>query len=135
MPFRWPARIRFVDTDASGRIHYTSLLRHFEAAEAEFMRALGVSYSHLPENNLAWPRVHVECDYLGALTYDDQVEIEVSVERIGRSSFTLGFEVLLEGKAVARGKIVVAAMDRSSAKSLPLPEGLVERLTKEMKHA
>ena len=135
MAFRWPARIRFVDTDASGRIHYTALLRHFEAAEAEFMRTLGVSYNHMPENNLAWPRVHVECDYLGALTYDDQVEIEVSVERIGLGSFTLGFEVLLENKPVARGKIVIAAMDRPTATSRPLPEQLVERLKKEMKHA
>ena len=35
--FRWPLRIQFVDTDASGRIHYTATLRHFETAEAEFM--------------------------------------------------------------------------------------------------
>ena len=35
----WPSRIRFVDTAASGRIHYTAIFRHFETAEFEFMRS------------------------------------------------------------------------------------------------
>jgi len=37
-PFRYETRIRFVDTDASGRIHYTSLFKFFEAAETELFR-------------------------------------------------------------------------------------------------
>ena len=36
-------RVAFVDTDASGRIHFTAMLRYFEAAEQEFLRSLGCS--------------------------------------------------------------------------------------------
>ena len=32
-PFRFETRIRFIDTDASGRIHYTAMFRYFESAE------------------------------------------------------------------------------------------------------
>jgi len=38
-PFVYQSRVRFGDTDASGRIFYVSLLNHFDAAEAE--RAAG----------------------------------------------------------------------------------------------
>jgi len=57
MPFRWTTRILFIDTDASGRIHYTAMFRYFEAAEIEFFRSIGVLHEH---KGISFPRVHVE---------------------------------------------------------------------------
>lgn len=127
-PFRWRSRIQFVDTDASGRIHYTALLRHFEAAEMEFMRHRAIPYNHLDMTEIALPRVHVEADYLAALTFEDLIDIEVAVERLGDKSFTLGF-IVFKGETVAgRGRIVVVAMDRATQRSCSLPEPLREGL-------
>lgn len=130
--FRWPLRIQFVDTDASGRIHYTAILRHFETAEVEFFRHLGIVYNHITMKDVSLPRVHVEADYSLPLTYDDPVEIEVTVPRVGEKSFTLAFDVLHEGRSAARGKIVIAAMDRATNRSCPLPAPMKEQL---LKHA
>ncbi|MBK5290213.1 MAG: acyl-CoA thioesterase [Acidobacteriia bacterium] len=126
--FRWPLRVQFVDTDASGRIHYTATLRHFETAEAEFMRHIGCPYDHIEDRDTAYPRVHVECDYLASMTYEDLVEIGVSVLRIGGKAFTLGFQVTHNGTVAARGNIVIAAMDRNTGKSKLLPEALLQSL-------
>ncbi len=126
--FRWPARIRFVDTDASRRIHYTALLRHFEAAEVEFMRYLGIPYNHLDVSQYSLPRVHVEADYLAPLTNDDLIEIEVKVGRIGEKSFTLEFAAYHGEVLAGRGKIVVAVMSVATAKACALPQYLREGL-------
>src|SRR5579862_8073458 len=91
MPFHWTTRILFMDTDASGRIHYTALFRYFEAAEIEFFRAIGILHEH---PGVSFPRVHVECDYRSAIRYDDLLAIEVSVGRIGNTSVQLKFRVL-----------------------------------------
>lgn len=120
-PFRWPLRIRFVDTDASGRIHYTALLRHFEAAEIEFFHHIGLPYDHIEDREVSLPRVHAEADYLAALTFDDKVEIEVSVERVGEKSYTLAFRVFLGETLAGKGKLVIACMDRATQRSRPLP--------------
>jgi len=133
--FRWPLRIRFSDTDASGRIHYTATLRHFEAAEFEFMRHIGAPYQDIERGGISFPRVHIECDYLAAMTYDDEVEIEVSVDKIGERSYTLAFEVFKQERPAARGKIVIAAMDRQAGRSCPLPERLVRLLQPYLKGA
>jgi len=66
--------------------------------------------------------VRVECDYISALGYDDLLDIQVTVERIGRSSFTLGFTVSVQGRLAARGKLTIVAMDPQTHKSTPLPE-------------
>jgi YbgC/YbaW family acyl-CoA thioester hydrolase len=129
-PYRFESRVRFGDTDASGRIFYVSLLRHFEAAESEFLRHLGCSYNNFQTPKVDFPRVRVECDYISPLGYDDLLNIEVTVERIGRSSFTLGFTVMVEGRLAARAKLTIVAMDPRTHKSTPLPDALRAALTR-----
>ena len=125
-PFIWESRIRFVDTDASGRIHYTALLRHFEAAEFEFLRSIGCAYTSFLNEGVGFPRVHVECDYLAALRCDDLISTAVSVERVGATSFTLGFAVTVEGRAAAKGKITVVCTDQATQRPRPVPERMAE---------
>lgn len=127
--FIWPSRIRFVDTDASGRIHYSALFRHIEAAEMEFFRVIGKPFPELLTMGVKFPRVHVEADYLAALRADDPIDIAVWVDRIGRASYTLAFEITAGGRVAGRAKIVIACMDGKTQKSHPLPEELAQLLT------
>jgi acyl-CoA thioester hydrolase len=123
-PFVWESRIRFVDTDASGRIHYTALFRHFEAAEFEFLRAVGCPYTSFAEEGVSFPRVHVECDYLAALHCDDLIATAVTVERVGGTSFTFAFGVSIGGRAAAKGKITVVCIDPATQRPRAVPERL-----------
>ena len=117
--------MRFVDTDASGRIHYTALMRHFEAAEYEFLRWMGTPYASLEPG---FPRVHVECDYLSALRCDDIILTAVTVERVGTTSYTLVFSVSVEGRAEAKGKLTIVCIDRATGRPQALPERLAAAL-------
>jgi YbgC/YbaW family acyl-CoA thioester hydrolase len=133
MSFTWQSRIRFVDTDASRRIHYTAILRHFEAAEHEFLRHLGVGYSQITNREVGFPRVHVEVDFQSPIGYNDVLDIEVSVGRIGATSFTFLFNASVEGRPAASGKIVVVAMNPATRKSCPVPEVLAAALKSHQK--
>lgn len=118
-------RVNWVDTDASGRIHYTAALRYFEIAEHGLMRQLYPDRVPGRAGAVSLPRVHVECDYRAQLGYPDEFECTARVARVGRSSVTYGFratrpgagELLLEGRIVA---VAVGADGRST----PLPEAL-----------
>lgn len=123
-PFVWRSRVRFGDTDASGRIFYASLLHHFDAAETEFLRSRGVAYGSIEHQPVGFPRVHVECDFSSSLAFDDPMDIAVTVERVGGSSFTLGFEVTVEGRRAARGKLVIVCIDKATQRATPIPEAL-----------
>jgi acyl-CoA thioester hydrolase len=128
MPFVHQCRLRFADTDASGRIHHASIFRYFEAAEAEFLRAAGMPYARLERTDVRFPRVRVEADFLGPLVDDDLMEIAVTVARIGARSFTLAFNVGVSGHTRARGKIVICCMDPRTAASCDIPTPLAEIL-------
>ena len=123
-PFRFQTRIRFIDTDASGRIHYTAMFRYFESAEIEFMREVGLVYG----KPYAFPRVHVECDFRMSIVHDDLIEIEVSLTKLGTSSMTLEFRTLKDRDLAASGAVVIVCMDRTTQRARPIPEELRARL-------
>ena len=124
-PFRFQTRIRFVDTDASGRIHYTAMFRHFEAAETEFMRSLEVRYSR---DEYLFPRVHVECDFRVAIQYDDLIDIEVFLTKLGKSSVRFKFRTWKTGDLAASGAVVAVCVDAKTQRSMPIPEELRNKL-------
>jgi YbgC/YbaW family acyl-CoA thioester hydrolase len=126
-PFRFQTRIRFIDTDASGRIHYTAMFRYFESAEIEFLRTLGVSYDPTRGYNL--PRVHVECDFMRLIGHDDSIEIEVSLTKLGRSSMRFEFRTFKSGELAAKGAVVAVCADRKTLHSIAIPEELRAKLS------
>ena len=126
--FVWTGRIRFADTDASTRIHYTSIFRHFEAAEHEFLRAIGQPYTDLSRSGLDYPRVHVECHFQSPLRYDDIIDVEVTAARVGTTSYTLNYMVSRQGTLAARGSITVVCVDRTTGRPHPLPAALTAAL-------
>ena len=128
MPFVWRSRIRFVDTDASRRIHYTAMMRHFEAAEHEFLMHIGSPYTQITTREIGYPRVHVEVDFHSPVTYNDVLDIAVSVGHVGGSSFSFLFDASVEGRRAASGKIVVVAMSMATKKSCAVPEDLAAAL-------
>lgn len=126
-PFRFQSRIRFIDTDASGRIHFTAMFRYFEAAEIEFLRTLGISYDARSSFNL--PRVHVECDFLQVIGHDDVIDVEVSLTKLGRSSIRYDFQTFKAGELAARGAVIAACADRNTLRSVPIPDDVRAKLT------
>jgi YbgC/YbaW family acyl-CoA thioester hydrolase len=113
-------RVNWVDTDASGLIHYTAALRYFEVAEHALMRKL-VEGGAPVERTFMLPRVHVEADYRAALRYPDEFECAARVVAVGRSSVTFGYEVRrADGVLAIVGRIVAVAVD-TGGRPMPLP--------------
>lgn len=126
-PFIFHTRVRFIDTDASGRIHYTAMFRYFESAEIEFLRALDVHYD--PKASISFPRVHVACDFKMAMEHDDLIDIEVHVAHVGNSSVRFEFRTLKAGQLAATGVVVAACMDRNTQRSTAIPQEVRRKLT------
>lgn len=123
-------RVEWMDTDAAGHHHNTSIIRFIEAAEAAFMRERA-----LPEYFGAAPRVHFEVDFTATLWFDQEVTTTLVLERIGGASLTFGFEVWGERDAdnprrlAARGRYVTVHVPRGSRQSEPWPEQWRRKLT------
>jgi acyl-CoA thioester hydrolase len=106
--FRVRRRIEFADTDASGRAHFAAVLRHVEAAEHECLRQAEVPVG---DEDGAWPRVRVECEFMLPLAFGDEVTVVLRTAPGGKTSLAWEFEVQQEGEHVARGTVVTVLVD------------------------
>jgi YbgC/YbaW family acyl-CoA thioester hydrolase len=100
-------RIQWFDTDSSTKYHNTAPLRLMEEGEAALLDRLGIV-----REVYGWlPRPHVEIDYHRPLRFWDEVEIEVEVAEVGRSSITYRFAIRREGRDHATGTVVAVLID------------------------
>ena len=105
-PFRTTRRIEFADTDMAGIVHFANFFRFMEAAEVAFLRSRGLSVMQPWEGQrISFPRVAASCDYLKPARFEDVLDIEVTLARLGRKSVTYAFEFSLKGEPIARGQV------------------------------
>jgi YbgC/YbaW family acyl-CoA thioester hydrolase len=98
--------VEFADTDMAGIAHFANYFRFMESAEVDFMQALGLSVRlEWQEQQLRFPRVAAACDYLRPVSFEDVLDIEVRVDKIGRKSVSFAFDFLCRDQVVAKGRV------------------------------
>lgn len=132
-PLTTRRRVEFRDTDAAGIVHFSAFFFWMESAEHELLRAAGVAVVDRGPDGVdaSWPRVSASCDYVSAARFGEELDIEVAVAAIGRTSVTYSFAFSHAGRSVARGRVVaVRCLMHPGLKpeAVPLPAEIVARL-------
>jgi len=124
-------RVRWSDVDKMNVMYYGAYLRHTDAAEAEFFRALGLTYDALHEQHGIWlARVHLDVRYLAPARLDDEVATRAELTKLGASSihFEFSIERQADGKRLADARLVLAALDAATLTATRLPPALRDAL-------
>jgi 2-aminobenzoate-CoA ligase len=104
-------RIEWSDTDASGHWHNTAAFRMFEWAETALFERLGI----LEEVYGRLPRVHVGADFKALLDHRDLVDIDLTVEGLGRSSITYAIQIRRGDEVCVDARVVAALVGPDGA--------------------
>lgn len=126
-------RVEFCETDAAGIAHFAAIICYLEQAEHAFWRHLGLSVVQAldAESHLSWPRVRVECDYRGAAKFEDQLQVAVSLVKLGRKSLTFSFRVSRQSELIAEGQMVTVCckvQPNRPLASVEIPGSIREKL-------
>ena len=127
-PFKFSARTRvgFSDTDAQGIVYYGRYMPYFDLARVEYHRNLDLMRVEGP-CEFVMRAMNVE--YHAPARFDDPIEIDVRVARIGRTSVTYEFAAHLEQDVLAvtaTQTLVLAHL--GERKSCPIPTSFRERV-------
>jgi acyl-CoA thioester hydrolase len=117
--------------------HY---LTWFDEACTGFLDHLGVTYPGLIDSGHDIQVVHSEIDFAGPVRWRDTVRVEVHCERIGSTSFTLGFAVVrsnpqTDEQTAVRGLNVYVVVSSEDWAKRPIPDVLREALVKVVRQA
>ena len=127
--FNWPVRVYFEDTDAGGVVYYANYLKFFERARTEWLRAMGVSQQVLIDRQrVMFVVAGVAVDYLAPARLDDELNMVVTIERLGRASVQFMQQAWRGSTLLAAGSIKVVCVDAESMRPKPVPQEVLEKM-------
>ena len=128
----YTVRVEFGDCDPAGIVFYPNFFRWMEAAEVDYLASRGLNVALRWEGRpVGFPRVSAACDFVKPVTFMDELDIAVRVERVGGKSVTYAFEFSKGGEAVARGRVTsVCCLVRPDGgiEAIEIPEALRAKL-------
>ncbi len=128
--FRWPIRVYYEDTDASGVVYHARYLHGFERARSEWLRSRGHGHDTLSRQfGAAFTVAALEVRYRQPARLDEALEITVEVAQQGRASLVFEQAVLRPGatpQPLASARVKVACVDISTFKPRVWPPGWLE---------
>jgi 4-hydroxybenzoyl-CoA thioesterase/acyl-CoA thioester hydrolase len=132
LQYQTSRRVEFRDTDAAGMAHFSMFFVWMEEAEHELLRYLGLTV-HIADDQgvLSFPRVASRCDYQRSVRFEDVLDIEIEIVRLGQKSVTYECSFSHAGRPVATGQTTTVCCrfdDDGTPKSVPIPAWIAEKL-------
>jgi len=127
LPFSWPVRVYWEDTDAGGVVYHAGYLRFLERARSEWMRALGIDQSAFKQSSgLAFMVRDMQIDFLKPALLDDELSVTVEVKERRAASILFAQTILrADGGSIIRAKVRVACVDIQRMRAVPIPIDLI----------
>ena len=123
-------RVRWAEVDRQGIVFNGHYLTYFDVGITEYYRALGNPYPDgLAQQGTDLYVRKAELEYHASAEYDDEVDVCVRVERLGRSSFDFRVEIYRADQLLVGGKVIYVNADPVARKAAPLPDFLRNAIT------
>jgi acyl-CoA thioester hydrolase len=127
-PFVHRLRVRYHECDAQGVVFNANHFAYFDIALTELWREAFGSYDALREEGSDVVVAHAEADFLGPVRFDDPIDVEFTIARLGESSMTADLVERRDGEELVRGRMVHVFVDPSTMEKKRIPDDVRERL-------
>ena len=131
--FTMRRRVQFAETDMAGVLHFANYFRLMEELEHAFWRSLGLTvYLRDRELHLSWPRVATNCEYYSPLRFEDEVDLKLTVTKVGKTSLHYEVEFRCDGVPCALGRLTAVCCETNDGAFSPtaIPQEIRVRLEK-----
>lgn len=121
-------RVRWAEVDPQGIVFNAHYLTYADVAFTEYMRTIGFPYpAGLEAFGTDLFAVSASLDYRGSARFDDEIEIGVRVDRIGRTSIRFLIAVFRDRELLVTIRLTYVNATREGMTPTPIPEPFVER--------
>jgi len=131
--FSWPVRVYYEDTDAGGVVFYANYLKFFERARTEWLRASGIGQQVMTEKHgVMFVVKSTTVDYHAPAKLDDELNLTVVVERLGRASVQFVQQAWrtngTKKELLTTGRIKVGCVDTAAFRPSMIPGEVLEKI-------
>ncbi len=121
-------QVRFSDLDVLGHVNNTIYFSYFELARVHYFRELlGIDWDWRQHGIVL---VKNEAEYLKSVLISHTPEVYVFTENIGNKSFTLAYELKVNGEVFVKGRSIQVCFNAETQQTIVVPEEMKSALMK-----
>ncbi len=128
--FFYSLTTRWADNDVYGHVNNVIYYSYFDSVANRYLIEEGGL--NIDSSEVVGYVVSSGCEYHSPITYPEEIEAGLRVDKLGNSSVTYGIAIFRKGEssAVAHGYFVHVFVDREEQKAAPIPDKLRSALDK-----
>jgi acyl-CoA thioester hydrolase len=126
-PFAMPVAVRFRDIDGMGHVNNAVYFTYVEHARTDYL--MGVMGARRMDE-VDWIVATASLAFKRPVAYGDPIEVRVRPSKVGRTSFTLAYEIVdtRDQGLVAEGETVIVMYDYGRRAKKEIPPAVRKRL-------
>jgi acyl-CoA thioester hydrolase len=128
-PFRHRIRVRYSECDLQGVVFNANYLTYLDDAITELFRAaLNGGYGQMVEAGVDMVVAESTLRYLAPARFDDEVEVQATVTRLGTTGMTTAMRVLRGGETLTEAELRHVFVRAREGGKAPIPDAVREAL-------
>lgn len=123
-PFTYRLRVRYAECDAQKVVFNGRYVEFMDTAAVEFMRAVWGDYNALLARGIDSQVVHLSLDWKAPARFDDVIDVRVSPDKIGATSYALIMEMYRHatGRLLVSARVVYVMVSAERHEKMTIPE-------------
>ncbi|MDB4977324.1 MAG: 4-hydroxybenzoyl-CoA thioesterase [Myxococcaceae bacterium] len=122
-------RVRWAEVDAQRVVFNVNYLAYVDVAFTEYQRALGLPYpAALLKYGADQFAVRAETDFVNSALYDDELDLAVRAEYLGRTSFRMKTAIFRADELLTQVRMTYVNVTLHERKPLPLADEFVRTI-------
>ncbi|HEX8073492.1 MAG TPA: thioesterase family protein [Thermoleophilaceae bacterium] len=127
--FTHSIRVRYGECDPQQVVFNAHWLAYFDVVLTELWRAVLGGYQAMIDSGLDMVVAEANVRYLGPAGFDDVVDFELSVTRLGRTALGTRIAASVDGRPVVEGAMRHVFIEPATKAKKPMPDSIREALT------
>ena len=127
-PFRHRFRVRYAECDAQSVVFNAHYFAYFDLALTELFRGVFGGYESMLERQVDLVVGEASARFKAPARFDDELEVAVSVTRLGTTGVTTRYELLRDGQLLVEGTLRHVVVNLGTHAKAPIPDWMREGL-------
>ena len=131
LPFVWPVRVYYEDTDAGGVVYHSRYLNFLERARTEWLRHAGVEQDQLrAEQGIIFAVSRATLEYRAPARFNEQLQVEVTAINLRRVAFEAQQRIVNADTQhlLCQAQVQIACVDSQRLRPCAIPQNILELL-------
>ncbi|MCR4422178.1 MAG: acyl-CoA thioesterase [Exilispira sp.] len=103
---RYSKFVNYWETDKMSIVHHSNYIKWFEEARLHFLRQCSLPYDKIEKSGIWLPVYEVYAKYVKPASFEDKIDIDVSIKELTPIKLTLEYVVLKDNDILATGYTV-----------------------------